>query len=1526
MRRTLSFTLAFIFMFSMLPGMTGSAAADNDIYGVVSVSGSTAVIAPEDGYDLCTLRYTLEGETVYTDCESWTETASGYTVTLPDGAEDVTATFFCLTVWDCCLDVTWYSADATEFYLTNPAQLAGLAAIVNGIYNSEITRDMIKGDPTCIVDNVANGDSEGSYGLNLSTSTYHYGDDDFNGKTIYLCCDMNMGTEHNYMPIGGQYRMDIDDPATKLSSSFNGTFDGQGYTVTLYCERCNTDELYGDGQSVGLIGRLGVHDGDPVSLRAYCPCVRNVVVRGYISARRSVGGIVGKIGKTMYNNSPSVGVGAIIENCANYASIYGTDAKGTAGICGASWNGGIIRNCCNFGDIHSSYAGPCGGITGYNEVSIINCYNVGTVENTAAGRYAEAIGSDNGGSYILENNYYLKDSASNGGYYNPPSGCEDECIEMTAEEMRTEAFISLLNNGGRAFVYDSDNINDGYPILRCTLHSEDEVTGFTVNSIPDTEYLVGQSVSMDSFALYAKFSDGTREKVTSYTVTIGETVSEYANDHTDNAISLTEDMLDAQNQVSMTVSGTYGEQSFSYTYTLTVDTDITPTGLTITGLTHLTYTDGEYPDLTGVTATVSYESNSTGKTGSQSVTPTAVGSVTNSDGSIAYGAACLVFSYTVNGETVTAEKEIRVVQEEPTLDSGFYLLDSADDLIWYAAQVNERSQVRLSARLTANIDMSEEKTIPIGNSTSNCYAGTFDGNGYTITLGSFQSAAFGGLTSTIALFGVTKNAEIYDLTIDGTISGVSRVAAFIAQDTGYTCVINCTNNASVTASNGYAGGITAYISGPDSSYTGCTNTGAVSSATMSYGTGGIIGTVDALCSVTVSDCANSGTISVTQWGGGIVGSLQDASIITDCTNTGTISGTAYLGGIVGRVSDVSAATIANCQNSADVVGSSSSVGGIVGSGIASATYTIYACSNTGTISGNYSVGGIAGQYAPTIEYCYNTGTITASYANSNGVGGIVGTGSLSTQISYCYNVGIVSATAGTRVGALVGYAKNYVTFENCYFLSGTAATAVSSSYIATAPDASTDTYLQSADALTALNANGTSRIYCADSDGDNGGYPVHRYTLLDTAAVESITLLSQPSKLNYIEGEQLDLSGMVISAAYTDDTNEIVMNYDVSLTGALTVADTQVVISGPYQPVAFSFTISITVSEKQAQLLRVVQEPTQTIYVAGETFDSTGMTVQLVYNNGETAFVTGFTCSPSTLTADTQWVTVSYNGLEATTDITVLGCSALTQNANGAYLISNADELLLFAAMVDQRGMTDIDGSVTADIDASAISLLSIGSEDLPYSGSFDGNGHTITVSFSGSLDNVGLFGTVQNALLIDLTVSGTVSGSENIGALVGHAVNSSIERCTVAAAVSGGTIVGGLVGYAVNCTVMDCSGSANLSVTNNTLGGIVGLASDSTLFNCTNEIDISAFGKTYIGGVVGQAYGCTVSDCANAGALRCGQSSGGIIGCANYGCTVSNCSNSGSVTATGYENIGGIVGNIGSGGSAAVLELCVNS
>jgi hypothetical protein len=372
-------------------------------------------------------------------------------------------------VWDgVSVDLTWFDpaayAETASYSINTPAQLMGVAALVNGLVNADCVLTLRDGTVMA----AAEWNADGTYvkravGADLqdtnSTPAYAYGAFDFNEKTIRITADLDMGGVYSYgawygplyMPIGGQYLMTDEDASTKISSSFNGRLDGGGhYVYNIYCDR-HCDLNYGDGQSMGLIGRLGNHDSDPAEIRGISPSVSNLAVTGYIKGNRSIGGIVGKIGKT--------DGGGAIDRCANFATVIGTDAKGTGGIAGAGWNGGKISNCYNAGSVTGGW--PAGGIVGSNEVTLENCYSVGTVASAYGSSYAMGIGTNNGGMpfSFLRNTYYLAGSAPGGGYFD--SNTHNDTTAKTSAEMKASAFLSLF---GGVFVAGG-YVNDGYPIF-----------------------------------------------------------------------------------------------------------------------------------------------------------------------------------------------------------------------------------------------------------------------------------------------------------------------------------------------------------------------------------------------------------------------------------------------------------------------------------------------------------------------------------------------------------------------------------------------------------------------------------------------------------------------------------------------------------------------------------------------------------------------------------------------------------------------------------------------------------------------------------------------------------------------------------------------------------------------------------------------------------------------------------------------------------------------------------------------------
>ncbi|MBR5916135.1 MAG: hypothetical protein IKZ57_06785 [Spirochaetia bacterium] len=255
-------------------------------------------------------------------------------------------------------------------------------------------------------------------------------------------------------------------------------------------------------------------------------------------------------------------------------------------------------------------------------------------------------------------------------------------------------------------------------------------------------------------------------------------------------------------------------------------------------------------------------------------------------------------------------------------------------------------------------------------------------------------------------------------------------------------------------------------------------------------------------------------------------------------------------------------------------------------------------------------------------------------------------------------------------------------------------------------------------------------------------------------------------------------------------------------------------------------------------------------------------------------------------------------------------------------------------------------------------------SADKPFSGTFDGNGKTISGLKITSGDYVALFGKITGATVKDFTIIGTITGATNAAGVVARMDSGTLSNitnkvnvttgtkgggvvcltntlgCTLTNCVNEGTItgsnaangLGGVLGYANASTVLtSCSNSGTVADGTNGdfVGGVVGYIHDGTgisLTSCTNSGSVT--GKTYTGGVVGYHAGIAntfnISNSSNSGAISGSNYAGGIIG-GTCNATVAGCKNDGKVTAT--EIAGGLIGNLWrgsidaacSGGSSAL-------
>jgi predicted ribosomally synthesized peptide with SipW-like signal peptide len=229
-----------------------------------------------------------------------------------------------------------------------------------------------------------------------------------------------------------------------------------------------------------------------------------------------------------------------------------------------------------------------------------------------------------------------------------------------------------------------------------------------------------------------------------------------------------------------------------------------------------------------------------------------------------------------------------------------------------------------------------------------------------------------------------------------------------------------------------------------------------------------------------------------------------------------------------------------------------------------------------------------------------------------------------------------------------------------------------------------------------------------------------------------------------------------------------------------------------------------------------------------------------------------------------------------------------TENVNSdTYTISTANELASLAALVNE-GTADFSGkTITLQNDITLGDVWTpIGTEDHPFKGKFDGNGHTISgVSIKSLTEGIaGFFGVIDGAEITGLTLQGTINVTAvedtKIGGFCAVAENtSSITKCTnemniqVTAIESDGLQIGGILScagsnYTTNVTIEDCLNIGNIGVEGNPImslvGGITAIigAEQPNVDKVVNVGNLSSGGTSCaVGGITGNFYNTNITN-----------------------------------------------------------------
>ena len=234
-----------------------------------------------------------------------------------------------------------------------------------------------------------------------------------------------------------------------------------------------------------------------------------------------------------------------------------------------------------------------------------------------------------------------------------------------------------------------------------------------------------------------------------------------------------------------------------------------------------------------------------------------------------------------------------------------------------------------------------------------------------------------------------------------------------------------------------------------------------------------------------------------------------------------------------------------------------------------------------------------------------------------------------------------------------------------------------------------------------------------------------------------------------------------------------------------------------------------------------------------------------------------------------------------------------TGDPNTPYQVSTVEQLLAIGSSPDLLSRCFV---LTADLDLEGRSFASAplapdtdpassGFQGAGFSGSFDGDGHTIgnlqilTEPGQSAQSYLGLFGSLSNggkvsnvnltcvrvegdsfvgalaglantAEVDNCRCQGTVGGNSWTGGLIGTVESAALRRCRTDTITTGYIYTGGLIGSCSSSEVTSCSTAGSVTASYWT-GGLTGYNQDSRVASCFSTCDVS--GDSYVGGLAGK-------------------------------------------------------------------------
>lgn len=642
--------------------------------------------------------------------------------------------------------------------------------------------------------------------------------------------------------------------------------------------------------------------------------------------------------------------------------------------------------------------------------------------------------------------------------------------------------------------------------------------------------------------------------------------------------------------------------------------------------------------------------------------------------------------------TTSDSVHITVTKPETTLSgtgtqTDPYMITCGDDLDWVREQVAGGNPFAGSYFKFKNDVTLPEPWHPIGctkDGTTNIdsgrnlnpFSGIIDGDNYTLTVPEGSEPLLGYVRDA-----TVQNLNIYGKQINGyglvnNFEGVGLQGSAIAID-------HCTlKSGTQTLKSGFLGAnITSnHYAGTSAGFTATIRNCTVEKDVII----GYTGTYDRIGSIagrfqgTIENCVSYATVQGTGCVGGLVGAQDQAMgqcAVYNSSFHGTVTGSgSYVGGIVGSgyndFGEASAPnggrpTIQGCSSDGTVVGASC-VGGILGGDqyVAQTWDNVisYVTGNTftGTVSGSNYVGGIIGYYNSLNRYDNVSGN---TYAK--GCGAELGIGFVKYLDTSCPNAAVQEGTVVFNTETTV---DNCPHVQWCSWKSG--------------HNRTDDPLGADAEKLTRMSGGSESpTCYRLEVTGDN-------------------------YKKVYTVGEELDLSGIELTAYWTDNTTTKVHSGDITVSGYDTnKTGTQIVTLGYGN---MTVNISVTVNPKS-------QKITVSVSILGDSHHSSPTS-----NGGPHGLARGGLAtwaSVSTMEADAR--DTVWNVLERVMEANNLSVNQDSNNSYGSVYIRAVNGLAEFDNGPNSGWMYTVNGS-HPDVGVSAKYLSNGDNIILHYTDDYD--------------------------------------------------------------------------------------------------------------------------------------------------------------------------------------------------------------